>query len=59
MFQWYQWSATPEWILVVRKGDSLPQVDSELTPGEWLHCTHSYARQSRFVRAAKNLPRCP
>jgi hypothetical protein len=38
MFQWYQWSATPEWILVARKGDSLPHVDSDLSPGgEWLH----------------------
>jgi hypothetical protein len=38
MFQWYQGSATPEWIVVARKGDSLPHVDSsDLEPGEWLH----------------------
>ena len=37
MFQWYQWSATSEWIVVARKGDSLPHVDSDLESGEWLH----------------------
>lgn len=37
MFEWYQWSSRPAFVAVVRKGHSLPHVESGTAePGEWL-----------------------